>query len=133
MEPNEPELICCERCVVELTVLPAGVTLHSDTPIVVFLVKLKDINMLVTKELGTQLNFFSGNHCHLTRIITEGIDELYLDDQLCKDDRPSLQFHAVNTLIRKLRPLAVKSLSGKPLPEHLTRMCQQVDHNSDNK
>lgn len=133
LEPNEPELICCERSVVEITVLPAGLTLHSGTTIVVFLLKLKDVNMLVTKELGTQLNFFPGNHYHLGRIVTEGIDELYLDDKMCEVDSPCVQFHAVYSLIRKLQPLAVKSLSGKPLPEHINQMCHKVDHNSANK
>ncbi|XP_023165535.1 uncharacterized protein LOC111595853 isoform X2 [Drosophila hydei] len=40
MEPYEPELICCERCVVEITALPAGQTLYSSSEIVVFLVKI---------------------------------------------------------------------------------------------
>ncbi|XP_034473495.1 uncharacterized protein LOC117780911 [Drosophila innubila] len=132
-EPYEPELICCERCVVEITVLPAGQTLHSGTEIVVFLVKIYEVNTLITKELGTELNFFPNTHHYHVRIMSEGIDILYLDDKVYGVDSACYQQQCVHNLLKKLQPLGVKSLSGKPLPEHLSKICRKVDHNVANK
>ncbi|KAH8419404.1 hypothetical protein KR222_010671 [Zaprionus bogoriensis] len=129
LEPYEPELICCERCVVEITVLPAGHTLHTRTDIVVFLVKIYEVNTLITKELGTELSFFPNNHHYHIRIMNEGIDVLYVDDKIYGGEAAaSYQHQCVHNLLRKLQPLDVKSISGKPLPNHLFSMCRKADH-----
>lgn len=130
LEPYEPELICCERCVVEITVLPAGQTLHTGTEIVVFLVKIYEVNTLITKELGTELNFFPSNHHYHVRIMNEGIDILYVDDKIYSGQvisGVSYQHQCVQNLLKKLQPLGVKSLSGQQLPDQLTNMCRKVD------
>ncbi|XP_017860445.1 PREDICTED: uncharacterized protein LOC108612064 [Drosophila arizonae] len=130
MEPYEPELICCERCVVEITVLPAGQTLYSSSDIVVFLVKIYEVNTLITKELGTELNFFPSNHHYHVRIMNEGIDILYVDDKIYTGQAaPSMnyQHQCIQNLLKKLQPLGVKSLSGNPLPEQLVNLCRKVE------
>lgn len=131
MEPYEPELICCERVVVEVTVLPAGHTLHSRTDIVVFLVKIYEVNTLVTKQLGTELNFFPNNHHYHIRIMNEGIDILYVDDKVFNNETQtsvSYQMQSVHNLLKKLQPLDVRSLTGKPLPSQLYGLCRKEDH-----
>lgn len=131
LEPYEPELICCERCVIEITVLPAGCTLNSRTDIVVFLVKIYEVNTLVTKELGSELNFFPNNHHYHVRIMNEGIDILYVDDKIYSGEMQnsmSYQLQSVKNLLKKLHPLDVRSLTGKPLPSQLYSLCRKDDH-----
>ncbi|XP_062142455.1 uncharacterized protein LOC133850387 [Drosophila sulfurigaster albostrigata] len=127
LEPYEPELICCERVVIEITVLPAGQTLHSGTDIVVFLVKIYDVNTLITKELGTELNFFPSTHHYHVRIMTEGIDMLYIDERAYGSESACYQQQCVHNLLKKLHPLGVRGLTGKTLPDHLNGMCRKLD------
>ncbi|KAH8263147.1 hypothetical protein KR044_005258 [Drosophila immigrans] len=125
LEPYEPELICCELVAVEITVLPAGQTLHSGTDIVVFLLKIYDDNTLITKELGTELNFFPNTHHYHVRILSEGINTLYIDEQAYGGESACYQQQCVHNLIKKLQPLGVRGLAGKALPEHLNGMCRK--------
>ncbi|XP_034098814.1 uncharacterized protein LOC117564233 [Drosophila albomicans] len=127
LEPYEPELICCERVVIEITVLPAGQTLHSGTDIVVFLVKIYDVNTLITKELGTELNFFPTTHHYHVRIMAEGIDMLYIDERAYGSESACYQQQCVHNLLKKLHPLGVRGLTGKTLPDHLNGMCRKLD------
>ncbi|ALC37955.1 CG14346 [Drosophila busckii] len=131
MEPYEPELICCERCVVEITVLPAGHSLTSGSNVVVFLVKIYEVNTLVTKELGSELNFFPNNHHYHVRIMNEGIDILYVDDRNYTPEAPvAISYHhqCIQNLLKKLQPLGVKGLLGKQLPDQLNNMCRKVEN-----
>ncbi|XP_017051603.1 uncharacterized protein LOC108095160 [Drosophila ficusphila] len=131
MEPYEPEFICCQRKVVELTVLPAGQSLYSDKEIVVFLIKQpsQEKNLLVLKELGTELNFFPQHHHYHARIMDEGIDEVYVDDSIYKSASPSsYQHQRLYNLIRNIQPGAVLSLSGAALPDALRSACRKPSH-----
>ncbi|XP_016932990.3 uncharacterized protein [Drosophila suzukii] len=128
MQPYEPEFICCQRAVVELTVMPAGQSLYSDKSIVVFLVKqpAEERNTLITKELGTLLDFFPHNHHYHSRIMDEGIDVVYVDDKIYKTGPPnSYQHQRLFSLIRNIQPGAVLGLSGGPLPDILSSVCRK--------
>ncbi|XP_017075683.2 uncharacterized protein LOC108110919 [Drosophila eugracilis] len=131
LQPYEPEFICCQNAVVELTVLPAGQSLYSDKEIVVFLVKqpAEDRNTLITKELGTQLDFFPHNHHYHARILDEGIDVVYVDDKIYKTGPPtSYQHQRLYNLLRNIQPGAVLGLSGNPLPDILRTVCRKTAH-----
>ncbi|XP_037710771.1 uncharacterized protein LOC119547819 [Drosophila subpulchrella] len=128
MQPYEPEFICCQRAVVELTVMPAGQSLYSDKSIVVFLVKqpAEERNTLITKELGTLLDFFPHNHHYHSRIMDEGIDVVYVDDKIYKTGpHNSYQHQRLFSLIRNIQPGAVLGLSGGPLPDILGSVCRK--------
>ncbi|KAH8314313.1 uncharacterized protein [Drosophila kikkawai] len=130
LQPYEPEFICCENVVVELTALPAGQSLFSEMEIVVFLVKLtaSGSNMLITKELGSDLNFFPHNHHYHARILNEGIDVVYVDDKIYSGAGGSpanYQHQRLFSLLSNIQPGMVKSLSGGPLPEVLRMACRK--------
>ncbi|XP_030384510.1 uncharacterized protein LOC115631814 [Scaptodrosophila lebanonensis] len=147
LTPYEPELICCERVAVEITVLPAGQSIFKNSEIVVYLVKSSDINTLITKELGTELNLFPLNHPYHARIMEEGIDIVYVDDKIYNGGSSvgsggngqlfSYQHQRVYNLLNKLKPISVKSLSGKQLPEVLFSLCRKIgttnNNNNNNK
>ncbi|XP_043662602.1 uncharacterized protein LOC122626415 isoform X1 [Drosophila teissieri] len=131
MQPYEPEFVCVQRGVVELTLLPAGQSLHSDKDIVVFLIKqpAEEKNSLVTKELSTLLDFFPHNHHYHSRILDEGIDVVYVDDRIYNNVPPtSHQYHRLYNLLRNIQPGAVLSLSGSPLPDVLRSACRKPVH-----
>ncbi|EDW39699.1 GL15656 [Drosophila persimilis] len=143
LQPYEPELVCCKKVVVELTVLPAGQSLFSDAEIAVFVVKLTkyvtnadgseevdtNTNTLITKEIGTELCFFPHNHPYHVRIMREGIDVVYVDDRIYKNGMPSVtyQHQRICNLLSNLQPRCVKSLSGRPLPPVLNSVCRDPD------
>ncbi|KAH8324439.1 hypothetical protein KR074_007187 [Drosophila pseudoananassae] len=128
LQPYEPEFICCERAVVELTVLPAGQSLYSDSEIVVFLVKQpsRNKNILITKELGTELNFFPHDHHYHARILDEGIDIVYVDDKIYDDQKSNYQQQRLYNVLSNIQPISVMSLSGRPLPEVLRGACRKA-------
>ncbi|KAH8413139.1 hypothetical protein KR009_008285 [Drosophila setifemur] len=132
LQPYEPEFICCEKAVVELTALPAGQSLYSDAEILVFLVKqtANDTNTLITKELGSELNFFPHNHHYHARIMDEGIDVVYVDDRIYNGSPPvNYQHQRLYNLLSNIQPCAVLSLSGRPLPEVLRGACRKTARN----
>ncbi|XP_022228282.2 uncharacterized protein LOC111078038 isoform X2 [Drosophila obscura] len=140
LQAYEPELICCRNVVIELTVLPAGQSLYSDSEIAVFMVKLAkfitntdgtetpetNTNTLISKEIGTELSFFPHNHHYHLRIMSEGIDVVYVDDKIYQNGAPgvSYQHQRVCNLLSNLQPRCVKSLSGRPLPPVLNSVCR---------
>uniref|UniRef100_A0A6P4ED02 Uncharacterized protein LOC108038836 isoform X1 n=1 Tax=Drosophila rhopaloa TaxID=1041015 RepID=A0A6P4ED02_DRORH len=131
LQPYEPEFICCEKAVVELTVLPAGQSLYSDKDIVVFLLKqpAEEKNVLIIKELGSELNFFPHNHHYHARIIDEGIDVVYVDDKIyIRNPTIGYQHQRLYNLLRNIKPGAVLSLSGRPLPDVLASVCRKPAH-----
>eukprot|EP00099_Drosophila_melanogaster_P011247 NP_001285561.1 uncharacterized protein Dmel_CG14346, isoform D [Drosophila melanogaster] len=131
MQPYEPEFICVQRTVIELTLLPAGQSLYSDKDIVVFLIKqpAEMKNSLVTKELSTLLDFFPHNHHYHSIIMNEGIDVVYVDDKIYNNISPtSHQFHRLYNLLRNIQPDDVQSLSGSPLPDVLRSACRKAAH-----
>ncbi|EDV31083.1 uncharacterized protein Dana_GF15182 [Drosophila ananassae] len=131
LQPYEPEFICCEKSVVELTALPAGQSLYSDSEIVVFLVKqpARDTNTLITKELGSELNFFPHNHHYHARVMDEGIDIVYVDDRIYNGSPPnSYQHQRLYNLLSNIQPGTVMSLSGRPLPDVLRGACRKSSH-----
>ncbi|KAI8042549.1 uncharacterized protein LOC128261582 [Drosophila gunungcola] len=134
LQPYEPEFICCKNAVVELTLLPAGQSLYSDKDIVVFLVKqpADGRNVLITKELGSELNFFPHNHHYHARIMDEGIDVVYVDDKIYNGNGPlGYQHQRLYNVLRNIQPGAVLSLSGRPLPDVLRSVCRKPakEHN----
>ncbi|XP_068151587.1 uncharacterized protein [Drosophila tropicalis] len=135
LQPYEPELICCERCVLEITALPAGQSPHSESDVVVFLIKLtaSDKNVLITKELGNELNFFPRSHHYHLRIVDEGIDIVYVDDKIYHG-APSInyQHQRVYNMVSKLQPSQVISLSGRTLPDVLRNLCRKQTYKKNN-
>ncbi|SPP79954.1 uncharacterized protein LOC117581932 [Drosophila guanche] len=136
----EPELVCCRNVVVEVTVMPAGQSLHSDAEFAVYIVHLfksvtnpdgtetieANTNSLLSKEIGTELKFCPHDNHFQMRLMQEGIDVVYLDDKIYRNGSiyAGFQHQRVCSLLRNLEPRCVRSLSGRPLPPILNRICR---------